>query len=246
MTGKTFLGLDVDPDVAAGVRHWLIKGYAGVVITAVILFVPAGRWDWWNGWAYVALWLLWQTAMAVILIPTSPELLAERAKRQKGDKPWDAALISVYGVITLAYGIVAGLDVRFGWTAGADGINPIPLWLQIAGWVVTALGFALAVWSMRANAYFSTVVRIQDDRGHAVASGGPYRYVRHPGYSGQLLVNLGTPLLLGSLWTVILAVLAIALFVARTALEDKTLHEELPGYAEYAQRTPYRLLPGIW
>lgn len=233
-------------DTAAAVRYWLIKGYIGVVITAVAIFVPAGRWDWLNGWVYVGLWMLWHTAMAVVLIPTSPGLLAERAKRQKGAKPWDVWLMSLYGLIGLAYGIVAGLDVRNGWSLTAASHGPFPLWLQIVGAIALALGFALVVWAMRANAYFSTIVRIQEERGHTVATGGPYRYVRHPGYTGQLLNNLGTPLLLNSVWVIPLVLAALAIFIIRTELEDKTLQEELPGYKDYTAETRYRLVPGIW
>ena len=104
----------------------------------------------------------------------------------------------------------------------------------------------LLTWSMASNAFFSTVVRIQDDRGHAVASGGPYRFVRHPGYVAAILFYLVTPLMLGSVWTFIPSVLMVLLFVVRTALEDRTLREELDGYWEYAQRVRYRLLPGVW
>ena len=236
----------INPEIRAGVRRWLIKGYIGVAMTALTLFLPAGRWDWINGWAYVGLWFLWHTAMAITLIPTHPGLIAERAKRQKGDKPWDVWMMSLYGLITLAYGIVAGFDVRYGWSGGADGAGPFPLWAQRLGGLLVAAGFAVVVWAMHAYAYFSTIVRIQDDRGHTVATEGPYRIVRHPGYTGQLLNNIGTPLLLNSLWTLPLAVAAAVIFVVRTALEDRTLQDELPGYAAYTQQTRYRLIPGIW
>ena len=99
---------------------------------------------------------------------------------------------------------------------------------------------------MAANAFFSTMVRIQHDRGHAVATGGPYRFVRHPGYVGAMLFTVAVPVMLGSWWALIPAGLAVPLYVLRTVLEDRTLHEELPGYAEYAQGTRYRLLPGVW
>ena len=99
---------------------------------------------------------------------------------------------------------------------------------------------------MAANAFFSAVVRIQDDRGHAVASGGPYRFVRHPGYSGSLAFELATPIMLGSLWALIPSGLNALLIVVRTALEDRTLNEELDGYREYAGQVRYRLLPGVW
>jgi protein-S-isoprenylcysteine O-methyltransferase Ste14 len=112
--------------------------------------------------------------------------------------------------------------------------------------VIAAATFALVTWSMAANAFFSMIVRIQDDRKHAVADTGPYRFVRHPGYVGSIVFELASPILLGSLWALIPGVIAALLFLTRTALEDRTLHEELTGYPEYAQRTRYRLVPGVW
>jgi protein-S-isoprenylcysteine O-methyltransferase Ste14 len=99
---------------------------------------------------------------------------------------------------------------------------------------------------MVANTFFSTTYRLQEDRGHAVASSGPYRVVRHPGYVGTIAFELATPIMLGSLWALMLGGLGALLIVVRTALEDRTLQEELPGYAEYTQRTRYRLLPKVW
>lgn len=210
-----------------------------MVFVAVTLFIPAGTLNWAMGWALVGLYAVWVAAMALILIPNSPELLIERATRKKG-KTWDTVLLGIVGLITAAKYILAGLDVRFGWTA------PMSLVLQIAVLVIAAMGYALATWAMAANAFFSKVVRIQEDRGHTVATGGPYRYVRHPGYIGTIAFELATPIMLGSLWALIPGGLAALLFVVRTALEDKTLQEELDGYQDYAQRVRYRLLPGIW
>jgi protein-S-isoprenylcysteine O-methyltransferase Ste14 len=107
-------------------------------------------------------------------------------------------------------------------------------------------GMLLVSWAMASNKFFSTTVRIQDDRGQTVTSSGPYRLVRHPGYVGFLVSNLATPLLLGSLWALIPAVVLEALVVVRTALEDRTLQAELGGYRDYARRVRYRLLPGVW
>jgi protein-S-isoprenylcysteine O-methyltransferase Ste14 len=104
----------------------------------------------------------------------------------------------------------------------------------------------LLTWSMAANAFFAQTVRIQEDRGHTVATGGPYRYVRHPGYVGGILFQVATPLILGSVWALIPAGLTVCLTIIRTALEDRTLLEELDGYKEYAGRVRYRLLPGVW
>jgi protein-S-isoprenylcysteine O-methyltransferase Ste14 len=228
---------DRQPDVAAGVRRWWIQGIFGVLILAATLFIPAGRLDWAMGWALVVITAIWVIATGLV---SGPELLAERAERRKGTKTWDMVVLGVAGLGAVARPIVAGLDVRYGWTAH------MPLTLQIVALAVAVLGYALTVWAMAANAFFSKVVRIQDDRGHIVATGGPYQFVRHPGYVGEILFELTTPIMLGSWWALIPGGFAALFFVVRTALEDKTLHEELPGYAEYARRTRYRLLPGIW
>jgi protein-S-isoprenylcysteine O-methyltransferase Ste14 len=166
--------------------------------------------------------------------------LAERTARRKGSKSWDVAILGIIGLATVAKHILAGLDVRLGWTA------PFPVVPQMAALVIAALGYGLVTWSMAANAFFSQVVRIQADRDHTVATGGPYRYVRHPAYVGTFAFELATPILLGSLWALIPGVISALLILVRTALEDKTLQEELLGYREYARHTRYRLLPGIW
>ncbi len=227
-------------DVRRGVIRWLVRESVGVVFVAVTLFVPAGtlRWGW--GWALVGVYAAWTAANAILLIPTSPELLAERGRRRKDAKRWDAALLAVIGVATIAKHLVAGFDYRFGWSAA------LPIWLHTVCLIAAASGYALVTWGMVANAYFSLVVRIQEDRGHQVATGGPYRFVRHPGYAGTFVFELATPLMLGSLWALIPGGLMALAMVVRTALEDRTLRAELPGYAEYAQRTRYRLLPGVW
>jgi protein-S-isoprenylcysteine O-methyltransferase Ste14 len=233
-------------DVRTAVRHWLIKGYVGVAFTAAMLFIPAWRLDWAMGWVYVALWLLWHTALALILIPTNPELLAERARAQKGSKSWDVMLVSFAGLATMAQGVLAGLDLRLGWTAQALSGGKVSLTLQITAAVIAALGYALVVWAMTANAFFSETVRMQEDRGQTVVTGGPYRIVRHPGYVGSVTFNLVSPIMLGSLWALIPGVLGALTFVIRTSLEDRTLQQELPDYVEYTRRTRYRLVPGIW
>ncbi|TEU13280.1 MAG: isoprenylcysteine carboxylmethyltransferase family protein [Anaerolineales bacterium] len=231
---------EMTPEVRRGVMRWLRREVIGVLFVAATLFIPAGRWNWVWGWALVGIYAVWVSANALILIPRSPELLAERAQRKKGIKDWDAVLMSIIGILTLCKHIVAGLDVRYGWTVG------IPLWLQIVTLVIAVLGYALGTWAMAVNAFFSQIVRIQDDRGHTVVTGGPYQFVRHPGYVGVIAFELATPIMLGSLWALIAGVLAALLFVVRTALEDRTLQKELEGYTEYVQRTRYRLLPGVW
>jgi protein-S-isoprenylcysteine O-methyltransferase Ste14 len=223
-----------------GVVRWAVRETLGTAILAAILFVAAGRLDWPMGWAYVGATALWVIATGLAVIPRNPALLAERTGPRKGAKTWDSVIMGIVGLNMIVRLVVAGLDARNGWTTG------LSLPFQIAMLGIVLIGHALVVWATAANAFFSQIVRIQEERGHAVVTGGPYRLVRHPGYVGTLLVELASPLALGSLWALIPGGLSAILFVVRTALEDRTLQAELPGYSEYAAQTRYRLIPGVW
>ena len=178
--------------------------------------------------------------MDFVVLRSGPDLMVERLAPPRGAKAWDRAILTVVRLTELARYILAGLDRRYGWTGG------IPLPAQIAALMVWMLGTALFAWTMASNPYFSQVVRIQPERGHAVAAGGPYRYVRHPGNLSTILFELALSILLAS-WAAVAAGGACAiLFILRTALEDRTLQVELIGYAGYARRVPYRLIPGVW
>ncbi len=225
---------------ARGVLRWSIRETMGIVMAGVILFLCAGRWDWLPGWTAVGTLAFWVGATALAVIPRHPQVLAERLGPRKDAKAWDTAIMSLVGVIVLAVYVVAGLDARFEWTPG------FPPAAQVAGVIAAMLGYALVVWATATNAYFSLNVRIQKERGHTVVTRGPYRFVRHPGYVGSILAYLGTPILLGSWSAIVLGGIAALLMIVRTALEDRTLQEELPGYQEYVQRVRYRLLPGVW
>jgi protein-S-isoprenylcysteine O-methyltransferase Ste14 len=143
-------------------------------------------------------------------------------------------------ITTLGLLVVCGLDYRFGWTP------PFPLWLRFTGGLLFLAGYALVLWAMYSNMFFSQIVRIQTERGHAAVTVGPYRTIRHPGYLGMSLSLLGAVFILDSLWGLVCFVIYLALIVTRTSLEDRTLQAELNGYKEYSSRTRYRLLPGIW
>lgn len=230
-----------DPDIRAGIKKRAIQIAIQTLILAAILFISSGRLDWVMAWVYLGIYVVCILINLVILLRHNPELIAERAEMGPGTKGWDKALATLYGLVSgIGTLLIAGLDMRFGWSP------EIPLALRLIALVAMALGFALASWAMLSNAFFATTVRIQDERGHAVASGGPYQFVRHPGYAGWLLAGIVTPLMFGSWWALIPAVLVGIFLVIRTALEDKTLQEELDGYREYAQKVPYRLAPGIW
>jgi protein-S-isoprenylcysteine O-methyltransferase Ste14 len=211
-----------------------------LLVVAVLLFWTAGRIDWWPAWATIAVWVAWFVATDTIILRTNPELMTERLKPPRSAKKWDRAIVSILRLTQLVRYIVAGLDFHYGWTGG------FPLWAQITGLIVCVLGYALFGWAMVSNTFFSQVVRIQSDRGHTVATQGPYRFLRHPSYIGGIVFELGMGLLLDSWWALLAGVVCALLFIIRTSLEDRTLQTELPGYKEYAQKVRYRLIPGIW
>jgi protein-S-isoprenylcysteine O-methyltransferase Ste14 len=153
---------------------------------------------------------------------------------------WDRIItkLGILPIFTLY--IVAGLDIRFGWSP------KLPLWIHIIGLVIFIVGNAVVSWAMISNPYFSTAVRIQYDRGHSVSTGGPYKYIRHPGYLGMIIYYLSTPAILGSIWALTMAGLTVAFYIIRTRFEDNTLKNKLEGYKEYAGKVRYRLIPGIW
>lgn len=222
------------------ITRYSIRETLGLAVMGVALFWSAGRIDWWQAWASLAVMLAWIIATAIVIIGSNPELLAERLGPRKGGKGWDTAIMSFLGLTQLARYIVAGLDQRHGWTGG------FPLAIQISSLALSVLGYALVVWATASNAFFSQIVRIQSERGHTVATGGPYRYIRHPAYVGAILYELAIPLLLASYWAMIVSVLSAVLLIFRTALEDRTLQSELSGYDDYSRNVRYRLLPGIW
>jgi len=231
------------PETRRAIIKWIVQAAAGWAGYGLILFVSAGTMDWVWGWVMLIVMAIFLAAHPIILIPINPDLLAEREKglRDRGVKTWDRWIAALAGgVFPIVSWVVAGLDFRFGWT------ESLPLAVHLSGLLVMALGFALFLWAMASNAFFAEGVRIQTERGHTVAAGGPYRYVRHPGYAGAVLSILAAPLLLGSLWALVPAGISAALYVVRTYLEDKLLRAELPGYEEYAQRTRHRLVPGVW
>jgi protein-S-isoprenylcysteine O-methyltransferase Ste14 len=222
------------------IARYVIRETLGIVIMGVALFWSAGQIDWWPAWASIAVMLVWISATAIFIFRFNPNLLAERLGPRKGAKLWDTAIMSILGLMQLVRYIVAGLDQRFGWTGG------FPLVAQIAALTLCVLGYALVIWATASNAFFSQIVRIQSERGHSVATGGPYRYVRHPAYVGAIVYELAVPVLLASWWALIASGLNVILLILRTALEDRTLQAELAGYVDYARQVRHRLLPGIW
>jgi protein-S-isoprenylcysteine O-methyltransferase Ste14 len=221
------------------VARWLLRTVLGAIILAAILFLAFGSIAWLGAWLYIGGMIAAGVTAAAV---SDSGLLAERMTRRHVDqKPWDRVLFGLYGFMTaLAVPLVAGLDRRYAW---AEALPEGWAWVAM---LVFAFGWLIDLWAMAANKYFAEVVRLQRDRGQTVITQGPYRYVRHPGYLGGAIFLLACPFVLGSWWSLIPSVLGAALLVLRTALEDRVLQAELPGYADYASRVHYRLLPGVW
>jgi protein-S-isoprenylcysteine O-methyltransferase Ste14 len=222
------------------VIRWAVRETMGLIMLGVILFGLSGRLDWTMGWALIVVMLAWIVATGLAVIPRYPELLADRVSPPKGAKTWDAVLMGIVGGLGLAGYIVAGLDLRNGWTTG------MPAAMQGAALLLTVIGYAVIVWATASNAFFSSTMRIQKERGHTVATGGPYRFVRHPAYIGMVFEFLAVPIMLGSWWAGLTGVACALLIILRTALEDRALLDELAGYKEYAATVRYRLVPGVW
>jgi protein-S-isoprenylcysteine O-methyltransferase Ste14 len=204
-----------------------------------LLFLVAGRWDYWQAWVYTLINMIVLALMGTLLTKNS-ELVEERLNPKQGMKGWDKFYFAVTTPLYMIALVVGGLDARFGWTTN------MPLFIYWLSVVVYLIGQAIFLWARYTNNYFSSVVRIQTDRGQTVCKDGPYHYVRHPGYVGGFLFTITIGLMLGSWWASIPQVIAALMLVWRTAREDKTLQAELPGYAEYTHETHFRLLPGIW
>jgi protein-S-isoprenylcysteine O-methyltransferase Ste14 len=226
----------------ASPRRWIGLVVAHLLIPLALL-TCGGDLGWWQGWLYSMMILAAGIGGRVWAERRHPGLMAERQNFEsiRSAKSWDKVLAPLMAVsIGFPMVIVAGLDHRHGWSTG------FPLWLIVIGFILISLGYAFASWALAENRFFSTVVRIQLDRGHVVCDSGPYRLVRHPGYAGSIPPLFGIVLALGSVWTLIPATAATIIAVVRTALEDRTLQKELPGYRDYTRRVRYRLIPGIY
>jgi protein-S-isoprenylcysteine O-methyltransferase Ste14 len=216
-----------------------------VIVVVIAPFIPmiiSARWDWWQAWAYAVASILAFAISRLLVARKHPDLIAERARfmEAKDTKPWDKVLAPLLGIGSVLILVVAGLDKYYARSPASS------FTLNLVALIGIVIGYGFSSWALIENRFFSGTVRIQTERGQHVVSTGPYRIMRHPGYAGGLLGYVCIPLLLDSVWSWIPAILLVIVMVIRTALEDKTLQAELPGYKEYAQRTRYRLMPGIW
>jgi protein-S-isoprenylcysteine O-methyltransferase Ste14 len=214
-----------------------------VLFVCAPLFIGAGSLNWVWAWVFTFVTLMGWIILSFVLARVNPELLNQRGQRMKaltGTKRWDWMIMSVYAVLLVVTPLVAGLDYRHSWS------TPAPYGIKLVGVAILVVSFIPLTWAMAVNRFFEGTVRIQTNRDHRVISSGPYRYVRHPGYVGVILQFIAVPLALGTAAAWIPALLGTFLYVCRTGLEDRTLRAELPGYADFARHTRYRLIPGMW
>lgn len=209
-----------------------------VVAVATALFASAGSVRWPMAWVF----LLFFVAFALIgLVTLSPSLVAERSRLLAKGERGDAVLSVAFALLLYpATQVTCGLDRRWGWS------GPLPLLAQVLALGLFVAGYGFALWAMRVNPFFSTVVRIQTERGHRVVDQGPYRWVRHPGYAGALVAHLALPVALGSAWGLVPAVSGGLLLALRALREERVLQQGLGGYANYMARVRWRLFPGMW
>ncbi len=218
----------------------IVKSALYFLVMIPTVFYCAGTASYWQGWAFLGFYGLY-IVYSFVHLSRIPGLIRERMRPGPGTKTWDTVLLPLYTLLSLGLVMFAALDAgRLGWT------GRLPAWAHAVGWLLLLASYGLVSWAISVNRWFSSVVRIQTDRSQQVVSSGPYGIVRHPGYVGGIGGCLATPVILGSLWGLIGSGLIIALLVVRTALEDRTLQRELPGYADYARRVRWRLAPGVW
>ncbi len=204
------------------------------------LFLAAGTIAWLAGWIFLVLFFSFVLAITLWLFRHNPDLLKERMTITRPDqKAWDKVGFALLQVVFIAWLVLMPLDaVRFHW-------SQVPVWLQVAGAIILVCSFCLFFATFRENSYLSPMVRIQKDRGQTVVSTGPYHYVRHPMYAAGLLFMLGTALLLGSWYGLLMALIFAGMIAGRAVLEERTLQEELQGYDAYMAQVKYRLIPHV-
>ena len=218
----------------------LIKSLIGTLFFLLMLFISAGRINYWQGWLYATICII-SVLLNSFALKNKDEIAAERSGVKSGTKSWDKRILGLSTVTLIITYIVTGLDSgRFQWSPSFHwSINTI-------GAILILLGEVIFLMAQKQNKFFSSLMRIQTDRGHTVCDTGIYKIIRHPAYFGNIITATGIPLILGSLWGFIPSVVSIFLILIRTSLEDKTLIKELDGYRDYTYKTQYRLLPYIW
>jgi len=215
------------------------SGIFGILLFAALIFVPAGTLNYWQGWLFLAVFAASTTAFTVYLALFDKPLLERRMKAG----PWHEQESSQKIIVSLVFVgffsliVVSALDVRFGWSRQ-------PAYISLIGEALIVSSFLFIFWVVRVNSFAASTIQVTEDQ--KVVSTGPYAHVRHPMYSGALLLLVGIPLALGSWWALILIAPVMPVLIWRILDEERFLLKNLPGYAEYASTMRYRLIPHVW
>ena len=227
----------------SGMKLTILINFLTLILLLLSPFLASGDWAWGLGWLYTGSMILYTLVSRIIAIRLHPGFARERAtaSAMQDTKGWDKWIVPLIALwLPFLAVLIAGLDKRLGWS------TTMPDWVHWLGLALLAFGYSVGTWAMAVNAFFSSHVRIQKDRGQTVVATGPYAIVRHPAYITGAIAMLGIPLLLDSLWAFPPIILLCIGIVIRTALEDKTLLAELPGYKEYTEKVRFRLIPHVW
>ncbi len=225
------------------IRISIVVNFLSLILLLLSPFLASGDWGWDLGWLYTSSMILYTLVSRIIAIRLHPGFARERAtaSAMQDTKSWDRWIVPLIALwLPFLAVLIAGLDKRLGWSTS------MPDWVHWLGLALLVFGYSVGTWAMAVNAFFSSHVRIQKDRGQTVVATGPYAIVRHPAYITGAIAMCGIPLLLDSLLAFPPIILLCIGIVIRTALEDKTLLAELPGYKEYAEKVRFRLVPGVW
>ena len=222
--------------------RFVVRAVAWLGLMALLLFVPAGRWTWVQGWAFLAIFMIGSLMFAAWLLRRDPDLLAARLGPllQPGQPLWDRLFMATFVPLWCGWLVVMALDAQR-WRT-----SDVPPLVNVVGGALVIGGFLATARVLRENSFAAPVVRVQRERAQRVIDTGPYAIVRHPMYASALSYLVGMPLLLGSWYGLAVVPLIVAGLVPRAILEERLLMRDLPGYADYARRVRYRLIPGVW
>jgi len=236
-----FFGTSGSHNTKESERRVRIKGVAvgliPVLVMAVILLGTSGDPIWLMAWIFL---VIHGGATVFLSFTIDISLITERMRPGDGIKGWDRTLVRLLNISGLLILLIAGLDHRYNW------YNFIPMSLQIPGLILFIIGYLILIYAAITNSFFSSVVRIQKERGHQVITCGPYKFIRHPGYLGITLCLIAEPLIFQSLLSGIPCIIAVWFMIIRTRHEDQTLIQELDGYSDYKKSVQFRLIPGVW
>ena len=214
----------------------LFKLIFGLVIMALLLFLPAGTWHYWHAWLLLALLFVPMVCMGIVMLIFSPDLLSKRLNNKEKEQT-QKHVVALSGLMFIAGFMLCGFDYRFVW-------SQVPVWVVVVASLLFLLGYMLYAEVLRENAYLSRTIEVQDDQ--QLIDTGLYSIVRHPMYTATLLMFLSMPLVLGSWWALLIFSIYPILIIKRIQNEEQVLAKGLKGYADYQQRVRWRLMPWVW